>query len=189
MRFLAMISFLGLLGFLSGCGGTGSSTAPGTDAPPPESPANPAPWQGATLARAEVPAVYVEEWQQADNRATCALIAPAALGEGEGATVRAANFAGGWGIAYDQPGLRSAFGIAGTGVAASEPSFDDWPVKKEWPDGSSVGYGPEGGAGPKELAYLRIAGQGCLYNVWSNLGRDHLASLLDQLRFVETPGG
>ncbi|HEY5610921.1 MAG TPA: hypothetical protein VIL97_06930 [Thermoanaerobaculia bacterium] len=33
-------------------------------------------------------------------------------------------------------------------------------------------------------AYLRIAGQQCLYNLWSRLGRDHLELLLDELRLV-----
>ena len=51
-------------------------------------------------------------------------------------------------------------------------------------DGSTAGYGPEGGTGPAQLAYLRIAGQGCLYNVWSRLGRAHLEQLLGALRFV-----
>ena len=31
----------------------------------------------------------------------------------------------------------------------------------------------------------RIAGQGCLYNVWSRLGVPHLEYLLGQLRYVE----
>ena len=87
-------------------------------------------------------------------------------------------------MAYDQPDLRSAFGVAGTGSGAAEPSYDDWPFARRWADGSSAGYGPEGGSGPNQLAYLRIAGQGCLYNVWSRVGREHLERLLEQLRFV-----
>ncbi len=50
--------------------------------------------------------------------------------------------------------------------------------------GSRVEYGPEGETGPNEVAYLRIEGQGCLYNIWSNLGRDHLEELIRELRFV-----
>ncbi len=56
-------------------------------------------------------------------------------------------------------------------------------------DGSSAGYGPEGGTGPSDLAYLRIQGQECLYNVWSRLGRAHLEHLLESLRFVAVPQG
>jgi hypothetical protein len=128
-------------------------------------------------------------WRTAENREHCALIAPAALGEGTGATPRAATFSGGWGVAYDRPGLRSAFGVAGTGATAeSEGAEYEWPNRRAWSDGSRVGYGPEGGTGPNQLAYLRIAGQGCLYNIWSALGVAHLEYLLGQLRFVDVTG-
>ena len=55
-----------------------------------------------------------------------------------------------------------------------------------WSDGSTAGYGPEAGTDPYELAYLRIAGQGCLYNVWSRLGQSHLVGLLSSIRFIDT---
>lgn len=161
--------------------GQQAATPPGSPAPYPDAP----PWSSGLLAPSEVPAVLVQEWEQAENRATCAPIAFTDLGVGSNATPRAATFSGGWSVAYDQPNLRSAFGIAGTGVKAADPSYDEWPVKREWGDGSSVGYGPEGGTGPKELAYLRIAGQECLYNVWSHLGRAHLETLLNSIRFVD----
>ena len=144
-----------------------------------------APWRAAPLPRAIVPDVYLQQWEKAENRDTCAMIAPRAVGpEGEGATPRAANFSGGWAVAYDLPGVRSAFGIAGAGVKASDPSYDKWPYAYEWGDGSKVEYGPEGGQGPKQLAYVKIQGQECLYNVWSALGREHLELLLRELRFV-----
>lgn len=137
-----------------------------------------APWSAPALTRTQAPAVYLLEWRKAANRRTCAPVAFASLPQGAKATARRAHFSGGWGVAYDTPKLRSAFGIAGAGVDAAEPSFQDWRFKSTWSDGSSVGYGPEGGAGPNQLAYLRIAGQGCLYNVWSRLGRPHLEQLL-----------
>jgi hypothetical protein len=127
----------------------------------------------------------MQVWNQAQNRNTCAPLAFAQLGEGAGATPRAATFSGGWSVAYDMPTLRSAFGIAGTGVKAADPSYNEWPYRREWPDGSTAGYGPEGGSGPNQLAYLRIAGQQCLYNVWSRLGRAHLEQLLESLRFIQ----
>ncbi|HEU4628312.1 MAG TPA: hypothetical protein VFS08_01155 [Gemmatimonadaceae bacterium] len=133
-----------------------------------------------------MPAALLAGWREAENRATCAPLAPASLGEHPEARPRAAYFGGGWGLAYDLPELRSAFGVAGTGVSAAEPSYDDWPHHRRWADGSSAGYGPEGGTGPKRLAYLRVAGQGCLYNVWSNLGLEHLEWLLGELRLVRT---
>lgn len=143
-----------------------------------------APWARAPLAAGAVPAAYTQAWNAAPNQSSCALIAFSELGAGQGATPRPAPFSGGWGVAYDQPNLRSAFGVAGTGVQAAEPSYDEWPHRMRWADGSTAGYGPEGGSGPNQLAYLRIAGQGCLYNVWSRLGREHLEWLLGALRFV-----
>jgi hypothetical protein len=153
---------------------------------PPVSTAPPAPWRREPLSAEQVPAIFLQQWLGAENRASCALIAPASLDAGTGATPRAATFSGGWGVAYDRQGLRSAFGVAGAGVSASGPSYSDWPHSRQWPDGSSVGYGPEGGTGPNQLAYLRIQGQDCLYNIWSRLGVEHLEYLLEQLRFVTT---
>ncbi|WP_420126298.1 hypothetical protein [Longimicrobium sp.] len=127
------------------------------------------------------------EWRKAANRSTCALVAPANPGAVAGAVPRGAYFAGGWAVAYDQTGLRSAFGVAGTGSRAADPSYDEWPHRRVWSDGSGAGYGPEGGSGPNQLAYLRIQGQDCLYNVWSRLGREHLELLLESLRFVAVP--
>jgi hypothetical protein len=145
-----------------------------------------APWRDEPLARAAVPTVYLQQWQKAENRDTCAVIAPRTLGpEGAGATARAANFSGGWAVAYDLPNQRSAFGIAGAGVSANDASYNKWPYAYDWGDGSKVEYGPEGGEGPKQLAYVKIQGQDCLYNVWSALGREHLELLLRELRFVK----
>ena len=64
-----------------------------------------------------------------------------------------------WGVAYDMPDLRSAFGVAGAGVTTSGDIFSGWTNRRDWPDGSFVEYGPEGGNGPNQLAYLRVAGQ------------------------------
>jgi hypothetical protein len=153
---------------------------------PPAAPAlAPAPWSASVLPPDSAPAVYLTQWQKADNRATCAVLAPASLGDGAGATPRAATFSGGWAVAYDRPGTRSAFGIAGTGSSATDDAYDAWPHTIRWADSSSAGYGPEGGSGPNQLAYLRVTGQECLYNVWSRLGVPHLEHLLSQLRFVE----
>lgn len=145
-----------------------------------------APWRNEPLPRDTVAAVYAEQWRKAENRDHCALIAPRSVGDAaSGATPRAANFAGGWAVAYDLPNLRSAFGVAGAGVRTGDPSYDKWPYVYEWGDGSKVEYGLEGGEGPNHLAYLRIEGQDCLYNVWSRLGREHLELLLRELRFVK----
>lgn len=175
-------ALLVLLGGLAACAGAAQTEPPRPGAAPP------APWGEPRLAAAAVPQPYLTAWSRAENRGRCALIAFADLGEGSGAAARTATFSGGWGVAYDLPQQRSAFGVAGAGVEAADPAYDEWPHTRTWEDGSTAGYGPEGGSGPNQLAYLRITGQGCLYNVWSRLGRGHLEGLLDALRFVETPG-
>lgn len=158
------------------------------DAPGPRPPAEdagpaPAPWSGALLT--DAPAVYLEQWSRAENRESCGLLAFRGTGGlDRPVEPRPASFAGGWGVAYDAAGLRSAFGIAGTGVEPGPDTYDDWPHRIEWADGSSAGYGPEGGQGPRQLAYLRLAGQRCLYNIWSAVSVDHLERLLAELRFV-----
>jgi hypothetical protein len=154
---------------------------PATQPPPQPTP----PWAAPDLSAAAVPAAYLTAWRSAANRAQCALVAPA--DPGETGTPRIATFSGGWGVAYDRPGERSAFGVAGTGAAADGASYD-WPFVVNWSDGSFAGYGPEGGTGPNQLAYVRIAGQHCLYNVWSRISRSHLQQLLQSLRFVDTRG-
>ena len=159
---------------------------------------DPAPWSAAPLQAAEAPDVLLTEWGKAENRATCAPLAFASLGEHSDARPRRANFAGGWAVAWDKTGLpgtaptgddcqacgRGVFGIAGTGVDKGGSTFQ-WPFRREWADGSVAGYGLEGGTGPKYLAYVEIEGQQCLYNVWSHLGKEHLEFLLTQLRKVE----
>lgn len=73
-----------------------------------------------------------------------------------------------------------------------------WPYVRALPGlrpQSFAGYGIEGAKpltaadpdGRREnlLAYVRVPGQRCLYNVWSKLGRRHLESLLDGLRVVK----
>jgi len=181
----------GVILVVTACGPSTPDEEPSGDSspappPPPAAPALPAaPWTGARLGRAEVPSVYVTQWEKAENRATCALMAPAALGDGTGATPRAATFSGGWAVAYDRPGMRSAFGVAGSGSTPDSTTYDGWPHKLMWADSSTAGYGPEGGSGPNQLAFLRVAGQQCLYNIWSRLGTTHLEYLLTQLRFVD----
>jgi uncharacterized membrane protein len=147
--------------------------------------------------------LVVAEWRKAANRAQCA---PAGFATTVKGTARRANFSGGWAIAWDRPGLRSAFGVAGTGSlpedAADAPTHRgrlaaQWPLFRELPalpQPAFAGYGVEGagaypadnpdGKGINSLAYVRIGGQSCDYNVWSRLGRAHLERLLDSLRLV-----
>lgn len=143
------------------------------------------------------------EWARAANRKACA---PLFLTSDAGASARprAAHFAGGWAVAFDLPGQRSAYGIAGTGVLDEDRLPADqaelqlrgqWPYfvsLRDLPQPAYAGYGLEGakaygdadpdGRGENSLAYVRVGGQRCLYNVWSRLGRAHLEALLDLLR-------
>lgn len=179
-----------LLWMVALCAGTLAACSSRTVEPevpvPPVDPRTDAPWSGEPLSAASMPGAYLTTWEQAENRETCALVGFADSEATAGATARPATFAGGWGVAYDRPGQRSAFGVAGTGASAAEPAYHEWPMQRRWLDGSSAGYGPEGGTGPNQLAYLEIRGQRCLYNVWSRLGVEHLEQLLEALRYVET---
>lgn len=168
---------------VAGCGG-GGGEAPSGPAPDASGDLPPAPWSGARLPPSQVPDVLLREWSRADNASTCAPLAPVEADPGA-AEPRAATFGGGWGVAWDLPDRRSAFGVAGTGTEPGPDTYDEWPYRLEWRDGSRAGYGPRGEEG-RYLAYLRVAGERCLYNVWSSLGRDHLEDLLGSLRFAAT---
>ena len=147
------------------------------------------------------------EWRKAANRESCAPLALAADG-GVLARDRRANFSSGWAVAFDSPTVRSAYGFAGTGLLPEDDTTDHaykvGIIRRQWPHGRSpaglpagsfAGYGREGarayssanpqGRGQHSLAYLRIPGQACLYNVWSRVSRAHLEGLLDSLRMVE----
>jgi hypothetical protein len=170
-------TLIGLLTLVAGCASSGADTT--VPQPAPE----PAPWVGASLKRSDIAPAYVTAWNAAQNRNTCALVAFANTALIGNATARTATFSGGWAVAYDRADSRSAFGIAGSGSSASDSTYQ-WPNNITWADGSTATYGPEGGTGPNQLAYLRIRGQGCLYNVWSRLGREHLEGLLESIRMV-----
>lgn len=159
-----------------------------------------APWGGARLPEANA-SVVVSEWRRSENRATCAPMSFATLSAGEGAIPRRANFSGGWAAAWDRNGLpgkdasgnpctscgRSAFGIAGTGSSGSTDRYR-WPNAEMYRDGSRASWGLEGGSGPAWLASVEVAGQGCVYNVWSNVSESHLRQLISAMRFVEVKG-
>lgn len=154
--------------------------------------------------------LVLAEWSRAENRAVCAPVSFGSDG-GEGGTPRRANFGGGWAVAFDLPDRRSAYGIAGTGIlpqdsasvsAQREALLGQWPSFRDLPalpQPAFAGYGIEGaqpwpednpqGFGANGLAYVRIAGSSCLYNVWSRLGRAHLETLLDSLRVVAATRG
>ena len=152
--------------------------------------------------------LILAEWGKAGNSARCAPVAFASDG-GKGGAPRRAIFAGGWSVAFDVPGERSAYGVAGTGDLPEDDAskaeqrhelIEQWPLFRDLsalPQPAFAGYGVEGAKtyppddpqvlDVNSLAYVRIGGQSCLYNVWSRLGRAHLELLLDNLRMVERP--
>ncbi|WP_408586488.1 hypothetical protein [Novosphingobium sp.] len=151
--------------------------------------------------------LILSQWRKAENRAHCA---PLHFRDTAGAkgTPRAARFSGGWAIAWDQPGRRSAFGLAGVALLPDDnaPAKDhrarltgQWPMMRglqRLPQPAFAGYGLEGAApylaenpegyGLNSLAYVRVGGQTCTYNVWSRLGRAHLEALLENLTLLDT---
>jgi hypothetical protein len=150
-------------------------------------------------------ALVLAEWRKAENRRVCAPVAFSADGNARG-MARRATFGGGWAVAFDLPGKRSAYGVAGVGVLPGDeaPIGDQreilarqWPYVRALPalrPETFAGYGIEGakplttadpdGRGENLLAYVRVPAQRCLYNVWSKLGRRHVETLLDGLRLV-----
>lgn len=155
--------------------------------------------------------LVLAEWGRADNRAACFPLAFRSDG-GAGGTPSRATASGGWAVGFDQPDLRSAYGIAGVGLLREDrDSFTvkvdrlarQWPAIREWeagenlPAGTAAGYGPqesepaieptpEGSQASSQqwLAHLRIRGQQCRYEVWSKLGRDHLELLLGEIEVI-----
>lgn len=173
-------------------------STPGS-AGPPHAPRHSPMRASAPLAAALIRA----EWAKADNRPTCAPVAFTADG-GAPAEARRAHFSGGWAVAFDTPEVRSAYGIAGVGALDTDvdpPAAQERRLRDQWPyfmalpklpapafSGLGVGGGaaypadnPDG-LGLQSVAYVRIGGQACDYNVWSRLGRAHLEALLRSLR-------
>lgn len=153
--------------------------------------------------------LILAEWAKAENRATCAPLAFSDDGDARG-TPRHAQFSGGWAVAFDLPATRSAYGLAGVGSLPQDNASDvekrdilinQWPSFRDLsalPQPAYAGYGVVGAkpwpgdnpqaVGLQALAYVRVGGQQCLYNVWSRLGRRHLEEILESLRTVGKRG-
>lgn len=182
----------------AGSAGADMRPASEADVPTPSATARPIP-DGAAIIR--------QQWAKAENRAQCAPIVFTDM-MGHRGKPRAANFGGGWGVAFDLPGQRSAYGLAGAGLIpldAQPPDAQRARLAAQWPrfrdlEGlpapAFAGYGLEGaeawpssnpqGTGLHSLAYVRMAGQNCTYNVWSRVSRVHLEHLLDGLRMLRS---
>ncbi len=143
------------------------------------------------------------EWGRAENRRDCPPIAFTSDG-GVPASSRRAEFSGGWAVAFDTRRVRSAYGVAGPSIIALDrqaSAAQRLRLRRQWPEFMALpalprlafaGYGLAGAEpyphddpesrGRQSLAYVRMGGAGCTYNVWSRMGRAHLEALLRSLR-------
>ena len=159
-----------------------------------------APWAVAPVAADTVPAELLAAWAQAENRTSCAPIAPAALGAADGARARRSEMIqGGWAVEFDHrgmPGLgrdgspcaqcgRGVFGIAGTGMTSEELPEDPAP---SFADGSHFEVEVPAEGESVAAAMITVRGQSCVYQVWSFLGESHVREIVDGLRRVDTSG-
>lgn len=161
-----------------------------------------APWSAPPMTANEAPRQILSAWETAENRATCAPLATRTLGRATGARGRTSELSGGWLVEFDRPGLpgidrqgrecdtcgRSVFGIAGTSIAPDALMGESEALTPSYSDGShaEVEVTDVDGESVASVTFT-VQGQGCVYEVWSLLGPDHLAELVAGLRFVEQP--
>ena len=144
-------------------------------------------WSQPPINSSQTDAVYRQEWLKAESRDLCPILALPKQSSAHlnGHKVRRANFYGGWGVAYDLPKTRSAYGVANAGTADFEGLYNNWEYNVSYRDGSRVGYGREGGDPTGNwLAYIVIPKNNCFYNVWSSQSKMHLEQIMADLRLV-----
>ena len=162
-----------------------------------------APWSGPPMSANEAPRQIWSAWENAANRDVCAPLATRTPGRAAGARARTSELSGGWLVEFDRPGLpgidrqghecdtcgRSVFGIAGTSVAPdSLLDADSDVLTPSYSDGSHAETEVTDADGERVASVtFTVNGQGCVYEVWSLLGPDHLAEIVAGLRFVEQP--
>lgn len=125
-------------------------------------------WRKPAIKSTATDAVYSREWAKSETKERCPILAlqsnaPAHL---TGHQVRRANFSGGWGVAYDLPDWRSAYGVANAGVTEPLGPRSMWPDYHRYADGTELSYGREGGDPEGNwLAYLILGDSQCFYNI------------------------
>ncbi len=146
-----------------------------------------APWSKPAINNSKTDAVYHQQWMKAESKSLCPIIAlpKQASSHLKEHRVRRAEFASGWGVAYDLPDIRSAYGVANAGTINPNDINYNWPYNITYQDGSMVGYGHEGGnPTAKWLAYIVIPQNNCFYNIWSAQDKAHLEQMISDLRMV-----
>ena len=145
-------------------------------------------WTKPAINSSQTDAVYRQEWLKAESKNLCPILAlpKNSLAHLSGHSARRANFSGGWGVAYDLPKLRSAYGVANAGTVNPNELFNGWDYNVVHEDGSRVTYGRESGNPTgKWLAYIVIPKNNCFYNAWSAQSKTHLEQILADLRLVK----
>ena len=156
-----------------------------------------APWRAAaTVRRAAVPAPWLEAWDRAANRATCALLHP----DGGGPELQDAQATSsptpedkGWDIFLTGPaGSVEVLALFDKATQTNRPPVTP-SFTRTWADGSVARYAPDvgtaapgtydPGASPFE-AVLILPDQSCAYRIYDTLGRAHLESVFDRLRLA-----
>lgn len=156
-----------------------------------------APWRAAaTVRRTAVPAPWLEAWDRAANRATCALLHPAGGGpelQDAQATSSPTPEDKGWDIFLTGPaGSVEVLALFDKATQTSRPPVTP-SFTRTWADGSVAKYAPDVGtaapgtydpdASPFE-AVLILPDQSCAYRIYDTLGRAHLESVFDRLRLL-----
>ena len=182
---------------LVGCGGGAATMAPSVanaelgattgDAIPVEATVAavedvdlPAPWTTEVMDARDAPETLLAAWSGAPNRDWCAPMAPRSA---RGAQATQTTFDGGWAVEFGGQNGES-FGVAGTAMMVDDEAPASEVERRAYVDGSEAQIESSEDA---HVASLAIQGQGCVYQVWSFAGREHLQSLLDDLRFVQAP--
>ena len=151
-------------------------------------------WRKPAIAKSATDAVYAQEWAKSETKAACPILAlpKNASSHLAGHSARRANFSGGWGVAYDVPKQRSAYGVALSGISDPIGQASIWQDYQQYNDGTELTYGREGGdPNGQWLAYLTLGkqysptSQHCFYNIWSQQSKGHLEQMLSELRLVK----
>lgn len=160
-----------------------------------------APWEDTPIGARGVPAPLLRAWDRAENREWCAPIAPRSLGAAaEGARARAGVLEGGWAVEFDRRGMpgiardgtacgdcgRGVFGVAGTSMTPEGLAGEADAPTPTFRDGSHAEY-EVSEAENVAAATITVSGEGCVYQVWSFLGREHVEELVRELRRVDLP--
>ena len=146
-----------------------------------------------------MPEDYVKAWERAKNRSTCALLVPTDGGPempGATATSQPTPDDRGWDVYLRK--TSAIVEILGLFDKSSQPESQATPAfTRAWSDGSVARYGADVGtdaggdidpaATPFE-ATLTLPDQSCAYRIYDTLGKAHLESIFDRLRFVKGAG-